>query len=142
MLLLCPVLCHLRGGIINPMPASQQHITSSTPMGANLIDGGATFRVWAPRAKQVFVRGDFNNWTRDDASLLLKNGDNRWTGFMPNARDGDKYKFYIVGDGSEGYKRDPYARELPIAWPNPDCILRSAGTFPWQDWSWRTPDFR
>jgi 1,4-alpha-glucan branching enzyme len=111
-------------------------------MGANLVDGGATFRVWAPRAKQVFACGDFNNWARDDASLLLKNSDNRWTGFMPNARDGDKYKFYVVGDGSEGFKRDPYARELTIEWPNPNCILRSASTFPWQDWNWRTPDFR
>ena len=27
-------------------------------------------------------------------------------------------------------------------WPNPDCILRSAATFPWQDWNWGTPDFR
>ena len=27
-------------------------------------------------------------------------------------------------------------------WPNPDCILRSAASFPWQDRSWRTPDFR
>jgi 1,4-alpha-glucan branching enzyme len=124
------------------MSASQQNITPATPMGANLVQGGATFRVWAPRAKMVHICGDFNNWTRDDASLLVKNGDDRWTGFMPNARDGDKYKFYVTGEGTEGYKRDPYARELTVAWPNPDCILRSAGTFPWQDWSWRTPDFR
>jgi 1,4-alpha-glucan branching enzyme len=124
------------------MPASQQNITPATPMGANLVQGGATFRVWAPRAKKVHICGDFNNWTQDDASLLVKNGDDRWTGFMVNARDGDKYKFYVTGEGTEGYKRDPYARELTVAWPNPDCILRSAGTFPWQDWSWHTPDFR
>jgi 1,4-alpha-glucan branching enzyme len=30
------------------MAASQDHITASTPMGATLTDGGATFRVWAP----------------------------------------------------------------------------------------------
>ena len=111
-------------------------------MGANLVDGGATFRVWAPRAKQVYITGDFNNWTRDDSSLLVKNSDGRWTGFIPGARDGHNYKFYVVGEGSEGFKRDSYARELTNAWPNPACILRSASTFPWQDWSWRTPDFR
>jgi 1,4-alpha-glucan branching enzyme len=124
------------------MAASQQHISPSTPMGANLVDGGATFRVWAPRAREVYACGDFNRWTRDHSSLLVKHGDNRWTGFVPGAQDGDKYKFYIVGEGTEGFKRDPYARELTDAWPTPDCILRSAGTFPWQDWGWRTPEFR
>jgi hypothetical protein len=29
-------------------------------MGANLTHGGATFRVWAPTAREVFVRGSFN----------------------------------------------------------------------------------
>ena len=111
-------------------------------MGANLVQGGATFRVWAPRARMVHICGDFNGWTRDDSTLLVRQGDGRWTGFVPNARDGDKYKFHVTGDGTEGFKRDPYARELTVAWPNPDCILRSAGSFPWQDWSWRTPDFR
>ena len=111
-------------------------------MGANLIDGGATFRVWAPRARQVYILGDFNRGVRDDSSLLVRNADGRWTGFVPGAKDGDKYKFYVVGTGSEGPKRDPYARELTHVWPNPDCILRSAAAFPWQDWSWRTPDFR
>ncbi len=124
------------------MPASQQDITSSTPMGANLVAGGATFRLWAPRAKEVYICGDFNQWTKDDSSLLVKNVDDRWTGFMPGAQDGQKYKFYVVGDGTKGFKRDPYARDLTHVWPDPDCILRSAGTFPWQDWSWRPPDFR
>ena len=30
------------------MPALLDHIHSDTPMGANLIADGATFRVWAP----------------------------------------------------------------------------------------------
>jgi 1,4-alpha-glucan branching enzyme len=29
-------------------------------MGANLTEGGATFRVWDPAATLVTVRGDFN----------------------------------------------------------------------------------
>lgn len=111
-------------------------------MGANLVSGGATFRLWAPRAKEVYVCGVFNQWARNDASLLVKHADGRWNGFMPGAQDGHTYKFYVVGTGTEGFKRDPYARDLTNVWPNPDCILRSAGTFPWQDWSWRTPDFR
>jgi 1,4-alpha-glucan branching enzyme len=124
------------------MPASQQHIDSSTPMGATLVGGGATFRLWAPRAKAVYICGDFNNRTRDDSSLLVKNPDDRWHGFVGGATEGQTYKFYVVGHGTEGFKRDPYARELTNEWPDPQCILRSAATFPWQDQDWHTPHFR
>ncbi|PYL47748.1 MAG: hypothetical protein DMF40_07245 [Verrucomicrobia bacterium] len=41
------------------MPASLSHISPSTPMGANLVADGATFRVWAPNASAVYVRGDY-----------------------------------------------------------------------------------
>ena len=123
------------------MAARQDHISASTPMGATLLPGGATFRTWAPAARAVFVVGDFNSWTRDDDALLVRHGDGRWTGFIPNAADGMKYKFYVVGEGSEDHKRDPYARELTNTWPNPDCVLRAANSYPWQDWTWRTPPF-
>ena len=94
------------------MPTSQQHVSPSTPMGLTLVTGGATLRVWAPRARQVFICGDFNGYVRGDSSLLVRNGDGRWTGFVPGVAEGDRYKFYVVGEGSEGFKRDPYAREL------------------------------
>src|SRR4249920_3489706 len=98
------------------MPVSQEHITSATPMGATVIPGGATFRVWAPRADRVHIRGDFNGWATNDSSLLVKHADGRWTGFVPGARDGQSYKFFVVGAGGAGPKRDPYARELTHKW--------------------------
>ena len=124
------------------MPASQEHITTSTPMGLNLVATGATVRVWAPRAREVFICGDFNGFARDESSRLVRNEDGRWTGFVPGVTDGDLYKFYVVGEGSEGFKRDPYARQLTNEWPDPHCIVRSPDSFPWQDQGWRTPDFR
>src|SRR5688572_22326481 len=65
------------------MPASLEHIHADTPMGANLIADGATFRVWAPRAHSVHVIGDFNNRQRHDASLLNRDDHGHWRGFIP-----------------------------------------------------------
>ena len=37
------------------LTASQVNITLNTPMGANLIADGATFRTWAPKATEVYI---------------------------------------------------------------------------------------
>jgi 1,4-alpha-glucan branching enzyme len=42
------------------MPASLENVHPDTPMGANLIADGATFRAWAPNAHSVHVIGEFN----------------------------------------------------------------------------------
>jgi 1,4-alpha-glucan branching enzyme len=97
------------------MPASLDHIHPNTPMGANLIAGGATFRVWAPHARAVYAIGDFNNRERNDASLLNRDDRGHWLGFIPGVRDRQRYMFYVVGAGGEGPKRDPYARDAANA---------------------------
>jgi len=129
---------------VMPTPAgvTQQNISDSTPMGANLVATGATFRVWAPRARNVYVIGEFNEWTPSNPWLLQERAGGHWTGFLPDATDGTFYQFWIEGDGGAGPKRDPYARALEHIWPDPKCIIRSPDTYPWQDASWRTPQFR
>ena len=64
-------------------------------------------------------------------------------GFLPGAAEGDPYKFYVVGTGSRGYKRDPYARELSFdpPFPNANCLLRDPGRYPWHDQGFVTPDY-
>jgi 1,4-alpha-glucan branching enzyme len=121
------------------MPTSLDHIHAGTPMGANLITGGATFRVWAPHAHAVYVIGDFNNRERNDASILNRDDHGHWRGFIPGVRDRQRYMFYVVGDGSEGPKRDPYARELQTPFPS-DCIIRKTD-FPWHETGYVTPQF-
>jgi 1,4-alpha-glucan branching enzyme len=109
-------------------------------MGANLIADGATFRVWAPKAHTVHVIGDFNGRQRNDASLLTRNDQGHWQGFIPGVIDRQRYLFYVVGDGGEGPKRDPYARELRTPFPS-DCIIRKTD-FPWHDTGFVTPQFQ
>ena len=123
---------------------SQQHISAQTPTGATLAAGGATFRVWAPEASAVYLHGIFGGQAFDQLTgdrLLQKDARGYWSGYQDGARDGDRYRFWVEGAGSSGYKRDPYARELePEGFPNCFCILCAAG-FPWHDQDFVTPDF-
>jgi 1,4-alpha-glucan branching enzyme len=121
------------------MPASLEHIHPDTPMGANLVADGATFRVWAPHARSVHAIGDFNDRQRNDASLLTRDDHGHWRGFISGVRDRQRYLFYVVGDGGEGPKRDPYARELQAPFPS-DCIVRKTD-FPWHETGYVTPQF-
>ena len=119
------------------------------------MDGGATFHAWAPRAIAVYVNGIFGGSVMTGCSedlLTLRDGNGYWSGFIAGARDGDPYRFYVVGAGSSGYKRDPYAREMPrdADFPNCGCLIstrfqlntvaergepqiRSDSTYPWHD---------
>ena len=125
---------------------SQANISSSTPMGANLVSGGgATFRAWAPLATAVYINGTFGgkSTTGQTNNLLLANTNGYWTGFVSSAGEGDLYKFWVVGPGGAGYKRDPYARELATdtVFPDCSCIIRAATGYPWHDSAFVTPDF-
>jgi 1,4-alpha-glucan branching enzyme len=116
-------------------------------MGVTILDaGGVTFRYWAPRASAVYLNGTFGGVTltgQTGDTLMAKDANGYWTGFVPNALDGDLYHFWVVGPGSTGYKRDPYARELAtdLPFPNGSCIIRSATAYPWHDAAFVTPDF-
>jgi 1,4-alpha-glucan branching enzyme len=121
------------------MPASLDHVHAGTPMGAHLVADGATFRAWAPNALAVHVTGDFNGGTHDAGNLLNPVGGGHWAGFVPGVKDRDRYMFHVVGEGSEGPKRDPYARELEAPFPA-GCIVRETD-FPWHETGFATPPF-
>jgi 1,4-alpha-glucan branching enzyme len=111
-------------------------------MGATLIAEGATFRAWAPRALALHLRLNATAaWIPDDANLLVKDSAGYWTGFVPHVRDGDAYRFWVVGSGGAGPKRDPYARELGPGFPECDCIVRNPRSYPWHDQGFRPPVF-
>lgn len=133
---------------------SQAHCGAGTPMGANLVEeigvesGGATFRVWAPRARAVYVNGVFGGASmvgQTDNLLMAKDANGYWSGFLASAGEGDTYRFYVVGEGSQGYKRDPYARELAneptLPFPVCPAVIRSASQYPWHDAAFQTPDY-
>jgi len=128
---------------------SQLHISDTTPMGATLVEGGATFRVWAPGAIEVYVvTNDLApsrqpGWIPRQADRLVPRPDGTWSGFVPGLADGSPYRLYVVGHGSSGFKRDPWARELGTEPPFPhcDCLVRDPDSYPWHDEGFRTPPF-
>jgi len=126
------------------MPASQQFITDSTPMGSALAGNGATFRVWAPNADHVHVvLNPGATYQPKPADELVKNpSTGHWTGFFPGVVDGTQYRYFITGKQGSGFKRDPWARELAISgYPNCNCIVRGPNTYPWHDQGFRSPAF-
>lgn len=130
------------------MPLSQLHITSTTPPGATIMPDGVTFRTWAPEAIEVYLAlegtpgGSSGSFSKDPGNLLVKDAAGYWGGFVPGAGDGALYRFYVVGTGSNGFKRDPYARELEMDdYPDCDCIVRDPATYQWHDAGFRTPAF-
>jgi 1,4-alpha-glucan branching enzyme len=126
------------------------YIDNLTPMGGNLLTtGGATFRVWAPAAREVRLQWDYVNtgscWVNNQTANLKPTGGGYWSGFVPDLKAGDRYMFYVIGPvgGSEGLKRDPYARDLsddPM-WPASHCLLQAPQAFPWHDHDYRPPAF-
>ena len=132
------------------MPISQVGINPGTPMGAQLTNGGATFRVWAPGAQAVYVvLNAGTSYTPDPADLLAKNlATGHWTGFLAGVTDGTPYRYWLVGAGGAGFKRDPYARELHYFqgivsddYNNSNCILRDAASYQWVAPAFHTPPF-
>lgn len=124
---------------------SQQNISASTPIGATIVAGGITFRVWVPRARAVYLNPAVaanGSVELTDAQLMSKDGSGYWTAFVAGAGDGFLYRYYVVGEDARGFKRDPYARELKDdVWPNCSSIARDADAYPWHDAGFVIPDF-
>jgi 1,4-alpha-glucan branching enzyme len=128
------------------MPASQEHLTPETPLGATLVADGASFRCWAPNALAVYVAfpplSESEPWPKPESQLLVRDEHGFWAGFFVGVEEGDHYRFYVVGTGSAGLKRDPYARELSFDnYPDCGCVVRSPDTYPWRDTAFRAPAF-
>ena len=63
-------------------------------------------------------------------------------GFVPGLKDGTRYKFFVVGLGSTGFKRDLWARVIvPVPGLPTNCVVRDPNTFPWHDQGFSPPAF-
>jgi 1,4-alpha-glucan branching enzyme len=107
-------------------------------LGGHLAEGGsgAHFAVWAPNATAVFAVGDFNHWHGEAHPLSLRpDGTGIWEGWVPEARQGHRYKYRVCWPGGEGLRADPCAvhAETP---PATASILWPLAGHAWEDGEW------
>ena len=71
---------------------------------------GYRFVVWAPRAKEVYLTGDFNSWNEHDLPMKRIDKSGLWNICIDNVKEDDCYKYRIISQMNEvTYKSDPYA---------------------------------
>jgi 1,4-alpha-glucan branching enzyme len=98
-----------------PTPVVNQSRPAGLPDGINYIDNTtATLIMYAPGKTNVFLIGDFNNWTQLNAYQMKKDGDYWWftlTGLTP----GKMYGFQYLVDGTLKVS-DPYTELVLDPW--------------------------
>lgn len=99
--------------------------------GAIKVNDGYLFRVYAPRAYKVFIKGDFNNWQEEE---LTKNEEFGYFFKQIDAKVGDYYKYVIEANGFKFEKTDPYAKEMDLAPNFASRITEEEYKFDDQDW--------
>ena len=74
-------------------------------------EGNWIFREWAPNATAIYLKGDFNNWQKDEAYRLQRIDNGNWEGiFPPQAmKHGDLFKLLVEWQGGYGERVPSYA---------------------------------
>ncbi|MGL4831097.1 MAG: 1,4-alpha-glucan branching protein GlgB [Propionibacteriaceae bacterium] len=107
-------------------------VTVTDAAGAEV--SGVRFAVWAPNAKAVRVRGNFNAWGRETYLSLIP-GSGVWATFIPGIGAGEIYKYEICDPNSNWLEKvDPMAIFAESAPNNGSIVYQSQ--YQWQDAQW------
>jgi maltooligosyltrehalose trehalohydrolase len=102
------------------------------PVGAEIIDGGAHFRVWAPKRRRVDVALETAGGPRFHP--LEAEPDGYYSGFLHGVRAGARYRFRLDEHG--GWFPDPASRFQPDGPHGPSEIV-DPRAFEWSDREWK-----
>ena len=99
---------------------------------------GVFFAVWAPNAKEVYVIGEFNDWS-ESASPMERLGEGGiYATFVEDVKEGQMYKYLLVlSDGRRLYKADPYGNYAEMR-PGTASRVFDLNHFKWTDKKWLT----
>lgn len=109
-------------------------------MGAHQVEkngeNGFVFRVWAPKAQQVSLVGEFNQWQQPGLPLHRETA-GVWSLFTTQPQTGQLYKYNIKqANGREFFKIDPFAQRFEKR-PQDAAILGDLKPHKWHDGLWR-----
>jgi maltooligosyltrehalose trehalohydrolase len=98
-------------------------------LGAEVYNGGVSFRVWSPKATQVEVVLE----NELGAYPLHREENDYFTALVPGITPGALYRYRI--DGARHYP-DPCSRFQPYG-PHGPSLIVDPFAFPWHDDTWR-----
>ncbi len=110
---------------------ANQGTTRRRAIGAEIIDGGVDFRLWAPDRKNVSV-------VIDDRTIPLdREADGHFRGTVADARAGTRYRFRL--DDDDKLYPDPASRFQPDG-PHGDSEVVDPAAYRWSDGAWPDVD--
>ena len=96
---------------------------------------GVSFAVWAPNARGVRVKGDFNGWDGTSHPMRSLGSSGVWELYVPEIGAGTRYKFAVLGaDSVWRDKADPMARQTEV--PPLTASVVEASDYTWGDAEW------
>jgi 1,4-alpha-glucan branching enzyme len=96
---------------------------------------GTSFAVWAPSAKGVRIKGDFNSWDGREHPMRQLGVSGVWELFVPEVGSGTRYKFIVLGaDDQWREKADPMAFHTEVPPAQSSVVFESRYT--WGDEEW------
>jgi chromosome partitioning protein len=85
----------------------------ATSLGAQPVENGVRFSVYAPKARNVQVAGDFNDWNPGDGALLDPDGEGVWSRVIRLEPGRYQYRYRIDGQwGTDPH--NPESIETPF----------------------------
>ncbi|MCQ1957660.1 1,4-alpha-glucan branching protein GlgB [Arthrobacter sp. zg-Y826] len=120
-----------------------RHENLWTVLGANLHHydsvlgdiSGVSFAVWAPNARSVRVKGDFNGWDGTINAMRSLGSSGVWEIFLPGVEPGARYKYEILGsDGVWREKADPMAKGTEVPPLTGSRVVESTYEFGDAEW--------
>jgi len=106
-------------------------VTWQLDLGANVVEDGVRFRVWAPNARRVEV--EIERPSGPGRHALTAEADGYHAGTIRGARAGDRYRYAL--DGGQGFP-DPASRSQPGG-PHGASEVVDPRHFQWSDHAWR-----
>lgn len=111
--------------------------------GLHRTDSGWVFREWAPNATEIFLIGDFNNWTLDETYRVKRiPGTDNWELLLPlNAmHHGQFYKMLVRWKGGEGERIPAWCQR--VVQDEKTAIFSAQVWEPEVPYKWKKQSFR